>query len=158
MILRLLLWSACDRTCPGCCNKDWDLDALPVVTEREIVFADMIILTGGEPMLSPGRVLSYVYYLRRVIPYQIPIILYTAKPADLPEMDLWLDGFTVTLHEQADVEPFLAVAGKLTGSLRVNVFKGVDAQHIPPQWQVKREIEWIKDCPLPTGELFRRIG
>lgn len=157
MILRLLLWSACDRSCPGCCNGDWDVDNLPVVTEKEIAHADMILLTGGEPMLSPTRVLSYVNYLRAHASQSgTPIILYTAKPGRLPEMNYHLNGFTVTLHEQADVEPFLEIADEMTGSLRVNVFKGVELPYIPPGWKAKAEIEWIPDCPLPTGEVFRR--
>ena len=28
--LRLLLFEECDRDCPGCCNRDWDLRSLPV--------------------------------------------------------------------------------------------------------------------------------
>lgn len=28
--LRLLLWEECNRTCAGCCNKDWNLSELPV--------------------------------------------------------------------------------------------------------------------------------
>ncbi len=155
MILRLLLWSACDRACPGCCNKDWDIPNLPVVTEKEIANAEMILLTGGEPMLSPSRVLSYVHYLRGRT--SAPIILYTAKPERLPEMDAYLDGLTVTLHEQADVPRFMAIARYLTGSLRVNIFAGIETPPIPPQWQVKRGIEWIKDCPLPPGEILRRV-
>ena len=159
MILRLLLWPACDRTCPGCCNRDWDLGALPQVTEKEITQADMVLLTGGEPMLSPTRVLSYASYLRRLtIQRPIPIILYTAKPERLPEMNFHLNGFTVTLHEQSDVPIFLAIADQMTGSLRVNVFKGVELPHWPNGWRRKTGIEWIPNCPLPDGELLRRIS
>jgi molybdenum cofactor biosynthesis enzyme MoaA len=28
--LRLLVTSECNRSCSGCCNKEWDLDKLPV--------------------------------------------------------------------------------------------------------------------------------
>lgn len=156
MILRLLLWSACNRACEGCCNKQWDLDELPVVTEKEIAQADMIILTGGEPMLRPTRVLSTVSAIRHQAKPGTPIIMYTARMYQLPEVAYYLDGVTVTLHEQADVEPFMAVAPLLTGSLRVNVFAGIETPPIPPQWQVKRDIEWIADCPLPPTEIFRR--
>ena len=30
--LRLLVTKNCDRSCPGCCNKDWNLDKLPNAT------------------------------------------------------------------------------------------------------------------------------
>jgi hypothetical protein len=155
MILRLLLWEACNRSCAGCCNKQWDLTALPVVTEKEIAQADMILLTGGEPMLSPSRVLSYTSYLRGRTRPHTPIILYTARALGLPEVSPYMDGITLTLHVQSDVEPFLALP-RLPGSLRVNVFAGIDLPRIPPGWQVKRNIRWIEDCPLPPDETFRR--
>lgn len=155
-ILRLLMFSACNRACPGCCNKQWDLDALPVVTDYSNF--DMVILTGGEPMLNPTLVAMTAGRIRAQT--MAPVILYTAKPERLPSIMRWLDGVTVTLHEQADVDPFLDVAAQLTGeghSLRVNVFAGVDVPEVPG-WETKRNIEWIEDCPLPEGEVFMRLS
>lgn len=150
MILRLLLFSSCNRTCPGCCNKQWDLDALPVATDFRGY--DMVILTGGEPMLNPGLVVQVASKIRR----STPVILYTAMPQELPRVMSYLNGVTVTLHDQMDVAPFLALP-KLHGSLRVNVFAGVNVPDVPG-WEMKRDIEWIEDCPLPEGEVFMRLS
>ena len=49
--LRLLLFEECDRDGPGCCNRDWDLRSLPVC--RDFTPYQVIMLTGGEPMLHP---------------------------------------------------------------------------------------------------------
>jgi hypothetical protein len=155
-ILRLLLFSACNRACEGCCNKQWDLDALPVCDDYHDY--DMVLLTGGEPMLNPTLVAMTANRIR--CQTMAPIILYTAKPERLPGVMPFLDGVTVTLHEQADVDPFLNVAHKLHGqgwSLRVNVFAGVEIGDVPG-WEMKRDIEWIEDCPMPEGEVFMRLS
>ena len=47
--LRLLLLDDCNRNCPGCCNRDWDLQALPLC--QDYTPYRLIMLTGGEPML-----------------------------------------------------------------------------------------------------------
>lgn len=151
-ILRLLLFSSCNRACPGCCNKQWDLDALPV--GDGYAGYDQIILTGGEPMLNPSLVMQTIRDIRQES--SAAIILYTAKPERLPFVMPYLDGATVTLHEQADVAVFRALP-KMRGSLRVNVFAGVDIGPVPG-WKVKRNIEWIEDCPLPENEVFMRLS
>lgn len=152
-ILRLLLFSACNRSCPGCCNKQWDLDSLPKV-ETYTGF-DMVILTGGEPMLNPSMVVRVASEIQSQT--SAPIILYTARPQELPSVMPFVDGVTLTLHEQSDVEPFLAFhCGLETDkSMRLNVFEGVDVPDVPG-WRIKSGIKWIEDCPLPSDEIFMR--
>ena len=63
-ILRLLLWEECNRTCQGCCNKDWDLSSLDAYdadergTDIEIIdlLADLMHYCEGEG-LDFGRCL-----------------------------------------------------------------------------------------------------
>ena len=44
-------------------------------------------------------------------------------------------------------------------SLRLKVFKGVDVSGIDLSlWDVKDNIEWIKDCPLPEDEVLMRYN
>ncbi len=159
--LRLLVTEKCNRNCPGCCNKDWDLDALSV--EDDFTQYEEIYLTGGEPMLFPdliGEIASDIYGDNP----RAKIFLYTAMTGDvlLPYI-YFLDGVTITLHTQGDVYPFSLMASKIPDflfnlrSLRVNIFKGVEIDsHLLVGWQVKDGIEWIKDCPLPENEVFKR--
>ncbi len=170
MKLRLLLFEKCNRNCKGCCNKDFDLKNLPIADNDSIRGKDMIILTGGEPMLNPSLIIRVTQDIKSVS--AAPVIVYTAKIDDYDttiNVLQYVDGMTVTLHKQDDVEhlarlhqhiPESLLYGKL---LRLNVFKGVsipmgfelsgDAYH----WLIKDEIEWIKNCPLPEGEVFMRL-
>ena len=164
--LRLLLTDMCDRDCPGCCNNDWDLGSLPIAD----TFAgyDEIMITGGEPMMCPYGLITAIGEIRRQT--AMPIYLYTARTSDI---QLFLsilgliDGVCVTLHDLGDVIDFQALAVKIPEtfkehkSLRLNVFKGLDISHMDIEldgWAVKRDIEWIKNCPLPEGEVFMRWG
>ena len=161
--LRLLLFDECHRACVGCCNKDWDLDKLPICYDYTPY--DEIILTGGEPLLYPIIIEELVPYLRKVINPNTKIYLYTAyieNTAIVRNIITLIDGICITLHEQKDVEPFriLVSSSSFPGkSLRLNVFRGV---HLGDDintagWKVKDNIEWIKDCPLPEDEVFMRL-
>lgn len=164
--LRLLLFDECHRSCVGCCNKDWDLELLPICYDYTPY--DEILLTGGEPLLYPIIVEELVRYLRKVSP-NAKIYLYTAY---IENTDMVMniiniiDGICITLHEQKDVEPFKILVEDMSSSsffgksLRLNVFRGV---HMGGDdintagWKVKDNIEWIKDCPLPEDEVFMRL-
>jgi hypothetical protein len=125
------------------------------------------MLTGGEPMLNPALVEQTV---RRIwANTKAPVYMYTAKTDDtlaLLNILSFLDGLCVTLHGQKDVAPFIAFQARLLKhewlwgikpSLRLNVFKGVTMRGVDTTgWEVKR-IRWIKDCPLPTDEVFMRL-
>lgn len=165
MKLRLLVRPDCDRACPGCCNRQWDLNALPVCSDFSPYTE--VMLTGGEPMIDYREAIRIARQIRRENP-TAKLFMYTAK-TDVPHELGWvlshLDGITVTLHQPADVEPFLRFARyvalwKLHKNrlLRVNVFKPITLQDDPAldHWISKLGMEWIRDCPLPDGEVFMR--
>jgi pyruvate-formate lyase-activating enzyme len=167
-ILRLLLFPECNRKCEGCCNKKWDLDALPVVNPERIGKFDQVLLTGGEPMIRPHVVAEAIAMIRKKAP-NADIFMYTAKTIpihSLLEIMKLLDGITLTLHEQSDVKPFLELHNMLNmlfkmnityGSLRLNVFSEVTLPHIDlSPWIVRDGMEWVEECPLPTNEVFMR--
>lgn len=165
--LRLLLFENCNRSCPGCCNNDWDLSKLPIVESFDDY--DEILLTGGEPMLMPMTVINTAAKIRRS-DVLTDIYMYTAKVNNLIDMIAVLsilDGITVTLHEQKDVAPFLLLNRYLCSrvyyyshlSLRLNVFEGIQLkkeQFDCNFWKVKWGMEWIKNCPIPIDEVFKR--
>jgi organic radical activating enzyme len=165
MKLRLLLFEACNRNCEGCCNKDWDLTSLPVVREEDLGNFHEYMLTGGEPMLCPQTVNMAIDHIR--MRSDSPIYMYTAKVDDIQSSSQVLsrlDGICLTLHEPEDFETFCKFNDYLlknpecwSKSLRLNVFKGVELQDDNLSlWNVKKDIEWIKDCPLPDNEIFMR--
>lgn len=162
MKLRLLLFTECNRQCKGCCNKDWNLDALPVC--NSFSGYKNIMLTGGEPMLQPELVKEVAGRIREETEAQI--FLYTAKTDDIDgllEILRIVDGVTVTLHTRKDAPLFRDFNDSLrrsdiTGkSLRLNVFDGISVGDTDVSgWLVKSGIRWIKDCPLPANEVFMR--
>jgi hypothetical protein len=161
--LRLLLFEECERDCGGCCNKQWDLANVPVV--ENFLGYDEILLTGGEPLLRPEVVKQIIPIIRANT--LAPIYLYTAKSDNIPlfvEMFRLMDGITLTLHEPSDVASFcilnsvLRSFGRSGKSLRLNVFNGIDLSGIDLSiWKVKDNLDWINPCPLPVGEVLRRL-
>lgn len=162
MKLRLLLLEECNRKCKGCCNKGYDLKALPVCTSYEGY--DEILLTGGEPLLNPTLIINTV---KDIIAQNdtANIYVYTAKtkPAhSLCEILQWVDGLTLTLHTRKDLEPFIFFNDILCDteakSLRLNVFRGISLRGIDlSRWIIRKNIKWIKDCPIPQDEVFMRL-
>lgn len=65
--IHLLTTSLCDRDCKYCCNKQYDLNDIPYVTENELKNCHTIYITGGEPFLfsQPNNI---ALYLRRKYP------------------------------------------------------------------------------------------
>jgi len=162
--LRLVLFEECHRRCSGCCNNDFDLPGLPVCDSYKDY--ELIMLTGGEPMLHPEKIAQAINRIRQET--AAPIILYTALTVDKEVLSILLDeidGITVTLHDNSDVKPFLDFDDYYVGAwgssktYRLNVFNGVeiDLGDVKGKWKVKPGIEWIKDCPLPEGEVLMRF-
>jgi hypothetical protein len=158
-IARIVITKECDRDCQGCCNKQRDLDSLPIIGDEQY---DMIILTGGEPLKFIEELTLLILWFRSKSQGQI--IVYTAKLDNANGIYAVLnliDGITITLHEPSDVEPFRIVdkhIAKLTGqrSCRLNVFKGVTVPTLQGKWAIKDEMEWLDPCPLPKGEVLLR--
>jgi hypothetical protein len=164
--LRLLVTKDCPRDCAMCCNKGYDLDSLPIVDNFDY---DEILITGGEPlsMENIGKTTTLIRYLKIVdINVNRKIYIYTADCDGVVEIISLVDGVTLTLHTQDDAEDFVfnndifftksRIEGK---SLKLNIFKGVK---LPDKidlslWQVKENLVWVKDCPLPTGEEFKKL-
>lgn len=162
MKLRLLLLAECNRTCKGCCNKEYDLNALPVC--QSYAGYSEIMITGGEPMLRPDVVAKTVKQIRAQT--NAPIFLYTAwRGGHIPLLGALelVDGITLTLHTRKDVAPFvffnqaLLLSGIRPKSLRLNVFRGITVDPADALgWSIKKNIVWIKDLHLPADEVFMR--
>lgn len=169
--LRLLFTPKCNRSCEGCCNKQWDLDTLEQVEHFNY---EEIILTGGEPLLYVKELIGVIRVIRRISSAKIYVytaMLPSSNNKALYEIMPYVDGITLTLHEQIDSDRFNHVLYSLENdpnvirdfsdkSLRLNVFSGIKVSSYFKSislWKIKDEIEWIKDCPLPVNEEFRRL-
>ena len=161
--IRLILFEDCNRDCGGCRNRQFNFDELDI--ETDFTGYSEILLIGGEPMLKPSFVSATAEMLRQST--DAKLYLYTAKVDNIDAV--WfvmrhLDGLTVSLHDQDDVEPFrrfneTVLTCAPDESFRLNVFKGINLDGIDlSSWEVKRGIEWIGSCPLPSGEVLRRLS
>jgi len=161
--LRLLVTKKCHRNCPLCVNKQWDLNKLP--TWEVISPYEEIVITGGEPLLFPTKLKLLLQEIRYLSNW-VKLFLYTTKTDGLLDVLPLVNGVTLTLHEQRDVEPFIRLNKELLDSrlhigksLRLKVFDGI----VLPEgedfkvWNIV-PTEWLEDCPLPEEEEFRRLN
>lgn len=171
--LRLLTTERCDRSCEGCCNKQWDLKQLECFDFDRVNEFDEIVLTGGEPMLFPKKVRYIATQIKKINP-NMPIYMYTAnvrRQRDVIDLLNVIDGITLTLHENDDIYSFHDLNDVLhhvehdfsihNKSFRLNVFDEVTSftgtvqKSLLNCWEVKN-IKWVDDCPLPENEVFMR--
>lgn len=170
--LRLFITEACIRNCPKCCNKQFKAADIQVVKHFNY---EEIMITGGEPFLFPFDVRVMIDAIKKgnqILGHQIPkFYIYTApfgQKLDRIRLHqlLFADGFTITLHEQSEVDKFLFFAKFLKQmgyvnslSLRLNLHDGINIPETADlsNWTIKR-IFWQEECPIPSGEDFRRIS
>jgi organic radical activating enzyme len=165
--LRLIYTPICNRSCPGCCNKDFDLPNLP---RPDHFNYEEIFITGGEPLLFLDEVIGFIKALRLIT--KAKIYIYTAfiamdNPTILLKAIKVSDGITLTIHEKRDWIHFLQFENVTKNridlfdgkSLRLNIFKEVEANVslISDKWKVKNNIEWIVNCPLPPNEVLMKV-
>lgn len=173
--LRLLVTTDCPNHCPMCCNNQFDFDKLKRVEDFNY---DEIMITGGEPLLFPRKVEELARSIKTLNPILYPgesvpkIYVYTsiASFISLKRILNVVDGVVLTPHSKEDVQRFISTNRSLGihfkyysnrhPSLRLNLFKNIKDM-LPEDidlslWKVK-DIEWIKDCPVPKGEDFRRL-
>lgn len=161
--LRLLFTKDCPRKCPGCCNNDWKLDELPVCNDYNGY--TQIMITGGEPLMYLNSLLYCIGEIRAQT-RKTPIYIYTSwmDTNDLLTAMKYSDGLTITLHDKEQIYPFMLFdeilnpSDFIDKSLRLNIFEGIslpfDAEKVG--WEVKKDIKWIKNCPLPKQEVFMK--
>lgn len=107
--IHLMINSQCTNVCSDCCNNQYDLDSVPVVTLDELKAAKEVMLTGGEPFLIPN-ILSVVESLRKQFPNIERLYIYTSGFAMFrsrsswarPRIMLYVDGINFSPKSEAD--------------------------------------------------------
>ena len=49
--MHLFVTNKCTNNCPLCCNKNYDIEKVPLPTEEELSSVSTVCLTGGDPFL-----------------------------------------------------------------------------------------------------------
>lgn len=168
--LRLLVTSHCNRSCPGCCNKDWDIKGLPQISVADAAKYSEIMITGGEPLLYPEKVNALMLALIKINP-SVKIFIYTANIRELASgntLDSSLfSGIHVTLHEDITkhelqllkyMQERYPITFK-TKSMRLQIFPDIKRKIsiMPKLWKRITFNPWIKNCPLPIDEDFMKL-
>lgn len=165
--LRLLITEQCNRNCKLCVNKQYNLAKLHV--ESHISKYKEIILTGGEPMLDVNYLIEVIEFIKDHVSVNTKIWLHTAKVDDiyatLSVLDL-INGLTLTIHNDKDIPALVALDGELwcgsprwkNKSFKLCMFEGIELPELNIcNWDI-HHIKWLKDCPLPEGEVFKRFA
>ena len=76
-VLHLMVNNTCTNKCPLCCNKQYDVDKIPIVTVEDLKSVDTICITGGEPFLS-DQLVPFLYSLISSYPNIEIIYIYTS--------------------------------------------------------------------------------
>jgi hypothetical protein len=150
------------------------LDKLPVC--KSYKGYDEIMLTGGEPTLKLELLRDTISDIRKHNPVA-RIYVYTSNIFFILNILVdWVDGVTLTLHNNRDssllqtfestmpcldllINPCAKniITAHVPKSLRLNVFRGVRVPELRNDWIIKKDIVWIKNCPLPKDEIFMRL-
>lgn len=79
-IIHLFVHDKCLDKCPKCCNKNFNIDAIPAVQQQEWDEAHTVCLTGGEPFLRENFE-NFVGLLRAQHPNIENFYVYTSGTA-----------------------------------------------------------------------------
>lgn len=75
-IIHLYILNKCSHHCKLCCNKEYSIEDIPVVTVEELKNAEMLCLTGGEPFLL-DCVCDFAKQIKEQYPNIKQIFVYT---------------------------------------------------------------------------------
>jgi len=170
MKARVIVTLECNRHCEGCSNThDAFLQHEVLDNIRDLLSYEEIIITGGEPMLIPDKVILFAHVLRRRLNYEGKIYMYTA----LFKKDLWteyrdlftyINGIHFTIHDGAsdqDVMELKLLSERLPQqsgiSFRLDIdtrlYERYDFSNINfSAWSVVRRLKWLDNCKLPEEE------
>lgn len=164
-IIHIMITAKCDRNCLDCCNNQYDLEDIPVVTDEELREAHTIYLTGGEPFAYAHPTILARQIKRkypniktvRVYTNAFELMNYLAQGNDLDD----IDGLTISIKDNRDRWCFEKVLIKATMVLQlksnwVYVFKGFEDIECPEGF-TKVVREWQKDFVAAPDSIFRKV-
>lgn len=168
-VIHLMVTDVCKRNCKHCCNKQYSVDSIPVITEDELRHAETVLLTGGEPLWFLRHTVSdYAYMLKAKYPNIKRVYVY----ANAVELQRYLDnkgsifyinGFSVSIkgyHDYLAFEDILMNHRNITdlSSNRLYILDGSNYHFSNPFFGfevIKRQ--WQEDFKPASDSIFRRV-
>lgn len=160
----ILVTSLCDRDCKYCCNKQYDLNSVPYITEDELSRMKHIYLTGGEPFTysnpnAIARKLKLRYQnIEQVIVYSNAYELweYLANGG----MTNFIDGVTISVKSEVDISSLdcCTAYSRLINlpKNRLYVFPGYEDVDCPASIEKIPRVWQEEFVPAPNC-IFRRL-
>ncbi len=168
-IIHIMVTSLCNRNCKYCCNKQYDLNTIPYVTDEELRNADTICITGGEPFLftNPSEIAAY-YKLRFKNIKNVYVYTNAFELANYllsyPEEDMsYIDGVSVSIKHERDIPAFNDLVSderiKEMTSNRLYLFDIGKTVYLSSNFKSFVVIlrEWQEDFKPANNSIFRRV-
>lgn len=178
MTLHLYIINRCAHNCPLCCNKQYSIDEIPVVTVEDLKSVDTICLTGGEPFLYRG-VCDFAERIKEQYKNIKNIYVYTSGDTLLRWLNerfvhsgtmRYIDGVSIAPKTKSDIRCIAAVFDRYwpvisaLPSNRVYVFPEQEKEMRQVLDGVKDlenfhviEREWQEDFNPADDSIFRRL-
>lgn len=160
----IIVTSLCDRDCKYCCNRQYDLNSIPSITEDELSRMKHVYLTGGEPFAysnpnAIARKLKYLYpNIEQIIVYSNAYELYEYLLHG--GMTTFIDGVTISIKSDADRSSFGSIIddGRLMTlpKNRLYVFPGYEDVNCPASIEKILRV-WQKEFVPAPNCIFRRL-
>ena len=106
-VIHLMVTPLCNRDCEYCCNKQYSLDDIPRVTDEELMEAEVLCLTGGEPFAftNPCEIAKYYKQkypnIKKVYVYTNAYELYEFIRTNMFTLSN-IDGLSVSIKNKRD--------------------------------------------------------
>ena len=165
-VIHLLVTARCNRDCPYCCNKQYTIKDIPVVSEEELSECHTVCITGGEPIIfaDPNLIASFLktgyQNIKKIYLYANAYEFYLRlKGGYYPSL---MDGYSISIKNGDDIRAFRLMQHGYrhvfaNRSNRVYVFDDLlSEKEVGPLFQfIKRE--WQEDFVPADDSIFRRL-
>lgn len=161
-VIHLIVTPLCDRDCKYCCNKQYDMNDIPYVTDEELKDAEILCLTGGEPFKYsyPSNI---AHYYKKKYPNIKKVYVYTNALELYNDGNMYtlkyIDGVNVSIKKEADRKAFNKMVNyeklNLLNNNRVYIFDNL----IPDKFLNFTPIyrEWQQEFEPADDSIFRRV-
>ena len=162
-IIHLMVTSLCDRNCKYCCNKQYDLNSIPYVTDEELREAHTLCLTGGEPFAYTNPCAIAAHYKEKYKNIE-KVFVYT----NAIELADWLvtnslhsiDGLNISIKTKRDADVFRFFLRSRPSIVSLGSNRLYDFNNLYPIEQMESfEVfarEWQPDFNPAADSIFRR--
>lgn len=170
-IVHLMITNKCDRNCKYCCNKQYDVNKIPIISGEELNNARELYLTGGEPFAYANP--CYIADLLKNLYSNIERVIVYTNAYEFGEYlkqggcIYGIDGLTISIKDKRDKAAFeeYILYNKEVNNLkylRLYIFDEVDIsiEEIVeiPCWYDIRERKWQKEFNAAPNSIFRRAA